>query len=526
MSAIQEIRQKNFKNNGKDLDNLRRRCTETCVELRKQKKIEQVFKRRNICDENEISKSAHVSVSSHSAVLLNEIFAVINTAQNYDDILPAVRTIRKILSEIRNPPIDDVVNANLVPFLISYLDLDNNPQLQFEAAWAITNIASGTSQHTQYIVELGVVPKLIRLLSSTNAIVYDQAVWALGNIAGDCAEMREYVTKLGIIEPLLTLFQFNDIPIKFLRNITWTLANLCRYTNPSPSIETVTKLLPALEQLLYHNDNAILIDTCRAFAYVSKGSSQNIEAIVKMPAILPRLVELINVYCETEIDILSPALRTIGNIVSGNSEQTQCVIDANALPIFHALLTHKNTNIKKEAAWALSNITAGTPTQIEAVINANLIPLLVHVLANSEFQVQKEAALVFAQFTSGAQANQILYLIQCQVIKPMCDLLVSKDPKIIKILLDGLLNVLTAAQKCDQLEDAKAYIEEVGGLDKIEKLQGHENDEIYNMAYKIIEKFFMETCMDEEESLIPEYEFTSYKIQNSNPNDFPIEYSF
>ncbi len=63
----------------------------------------------------------------------------------------------------------------------------------------------------------------------------------------------------------------------------------------------------------------------------------------------------------TSAAVLVPALRTVGNIVTGNDMQTQVVINCGALNCLHLLLTtnHKKS-IKKEACWTISNITAGT----------------------------------------------------------------------------------------------------------------------------------------------------------------------
>lgn len=74
--------------------------------------------------------------------------------------------------------------------------------------------------------------------------------------------------------------------------------------------------------------------------------------------------------------MLVPALRTVGNIVTGDDMQTQVIISCGALTcLLHLLKTAQKKSIKKEACWTISNITAGTKEQIQAVIDAGAVPI-------------------------------------------------------------------------------------------------------------------------------------------------------
>lgn len=54
-------------------------------------------------------------------------------------------------------------------------------------------------------------------------------------------------------------------------------------------------------------------------------------------------------------------------------------------------------------------------------------------------------------------------------------------------MLDGLQNILRLAAP-EGLENVTTQIEECGGVDKIENLQNHENEDIY----KVRDRFFFE----------------------------------
>mgnify|MGYP001167082236 CR=1 FL=1 len=73
----------------------------------------------------------------------------------------------------------------------------------------------------------------------------------------------------------------------------------------------------------------------------------------------------------------------------------------------------------------------------------------------------------------------------------MCDLLGASDERTVCVLLDGLNNILSAARKQGEVDKVCAVIEECEGLDKIESLQTHENEEVYQKALEIIDTFFI-----------------------------------
>ena len=53
-----------------------------------------------------------------------------------------------------------------------------------------------------------------------------------------------------------------------------------------------------------------------------------------------------------------------------------------------------------------------------------------------------------------------------------------------------MLILLQAADSIGQVEAVAVMVEEAGGVDKIEQLQQHENEDVYNAAYNVIDKYF------------------------------------
>lgn len=174
--------------------------------------------------------------------------------------------------------------------------------------------------------------------------------------------------------------------------------------------------------------------------------------------VVPQLIPLLS---HKEVKLQTAALRAVGNIVTGTDEQTQIVLNCDALSHFQNLLTHTKDKICKEAVWFLSNITAGNQSQVEAVIDAGLLPLIIRNLSKADFQTQKEAAWAISNFTISGNRDQVAQLIREGVIEPFCNLLSCKDTQIIQVVLDGINNMLKLAGP--EVEQLAHMIEECEG---------------------------------------------------------------
>lgn len=102
---------------------MRQRRQEVSVELRKNKKEDQLLKRRNIEADEPTSPLQESNGQVVPAIMsLDEIMDLIENPCKPELQFAAVQAVRKMLSRERNPPIDAVINMGLVPTLIGFLE--------------------------------------------------------------------------------------------------------------------------------------------------------------------------------------------------------------------------------------------------------------------------------------------------------------------------------------------------------------------------------------------------------------------
>lgn len=418
-------RQSEFKNAGRSIDNLRQRRHNSSTELRTTRRGDQLAKRRGDVFEEEGVQTTDEPID------LQAIVATITNHQEgmpEEDLRQAVHLLRRMLSKRQDPPINEVINTNVVPLVMSFLQRHDNTALQFEAAWTITNIASGDKEQTHYIINNHGVEALIPVMDSPDLKVKEQAIWAIGNIAGEGTYERDFCMVRGAVEPLIAIIhemvrilgvangpspgpgtsQLQSQQFSIIRTGTWALSNFCRGKNRP--FEKVKKAIPLLASIIgFTSDVPTLRDACWALSYVTDAPEEDVRYVTETMSV-QHLVTLLD---HTMVQVQTPALRAIGNILTGSDLQTEYVLSLNVLESLAKLLVHQEGTIRKEAAWAISNISAGAATQIDKIVYEPVImSRITDMLANdSNMQAKREAA--WAMTNIGQLGNVKNYEVMC-----------------------------------------------------------------------------------------------------------------
>ena len=139
--------------------------------------------------------------------------------------------IRRAISD-DNPPIDQLVETKILPYIVNLLDGSYNAydQLVIECLWISANVASGQISHINHLLELGIVPKAMNLLLHKNLEIKDNAVWVFGNIAGESIEFRDQLLETELVMHLEYIVNDKSYEMtdELIKDIAWLISLLFR----------------------------------------------------------------------------------------------------------------------------------------------------------------------------------------------------------------------------------------------------------------------------------------------------------
>lgn len=477
-------RKKQFKK-GIDTDDLRRERADEACQIRKQKREENLSKRRHT--HRILREKPEIIVYQEKDKYFCE--SIKNLHSNDTSlVLKALSYIRKRMS-LQNPPTQDLLDSNAISRIVDLVSYTKYPDHQKEAVWILTNAISGPSEQSRYVLDNTLLIDYIgRCFNIPNRTLKEECIWCIANIAGESEKYRDVLIDNGTYDAVLTSFTFElgyeKRSAEFIKNYTWCISNFVKAIPVSS--ETCFKALPVLNQVIKNvSGDDILNDALWSLNYITSSLRDEELIIFLKYNIFDR--EIFKFFESDKLTI--PLLRTCGNLIAGPNETTQYILDLGFLTYLPDL--SKKVSLRKEICWIISNITAGTKVQIQAILHPDLILQVIEYLKNERWEVKRECAYAIYNIIMGNDIKYIDYIISMGCAKPLCDLLSFSDVKIVKLVLKCINNLLELDEKYFNLVEEYA-------LDSIEALQYNSSEEIYEMCINIIEKFFTDETFNME----------------------------
>lgn len=138
-------------------------------------------------------------------------------------VKPALRTVGNIVcAEDEQDYTQQIIECGAVPCLKELIS-HNNRDIQKEACWTLSNIAAGTIDQIQQVLESGSIPTLVKLASKdadTDPDVKIEACWVLLNATSCGSDSQiEHLVREGCVAVLCNLLQDNSMVMMALEGL-------------------------------------------------------------------------------------------------------------------------------------------------------------------------------------------------------------------------------------------------------------------------------------------------------------------
>lgn len=306
----------------------------------------------------------------------------------------------------------EIIETGIVPACIKFLLFSDNPKLEHEASWLISNICSGSKDDVKYLVDNNVIPSLFIQLKSEFLDIAEQTIWTFGNISCDSSDARDILIQEGIVDKISPLLN-NE---KLLLNNSWMISNLCRI-RPYPELEKIKGFFPFFEKCLKSNDSNICLDAIWGIhSLIDNGYDLNVVMKTSFPMRLFKLLEnnhvvfrycvskTLNLICVREhlhdlikmglfniITLLlsSPGIYVLKAVVPiifrvseyGTTEEMMMLIESG---VMGEIVSLDDSYIHIEFFWALSNLLSKLGNKVGENVVMTFIQIFEMTVKNEE----------------------------------------------------------------------------------------------------------------------------------------------
>lgn len=141
----------------------------------------------------------------------------------------------------------------------------------------------------------------------------------------------------------------------------------------------------------------------------------------------------------------------------------------------------------------ISNIAAGTLLQVETLVMKGYLPLLIRTYKEDESDIKKEAIWAICNFTLVEKPDLVKSNFDNGILEIICAILRSPEPKYLAVGIESLGNLLKFGKvypNSDNSNPVVQRLDEMGMYDVLESLQYHPVQIVYEKTLHLLEEYF------------------------------------
>lgn len=446
--------------------------------------------------------------------------------------LNAVHGLRHILSTYEDPPCALAVQAGAIPVLIEALQPPRMDSLAlettFQASWALTNVAVGSSDVVEAI--LPAAPILIAYINEGEHgwVMAEQSAWAVGNMAGEDVEYRRVLIANGAVKPLIRLFTkscMTNFGPKKLKSIdtealaagetaAWALSILFKgqgeevgaFVDMQGAMAAALAVLECNDFDAVHGEQILIFQgivqqvswlLARVTAACAGSMSEDVRReVLDAAAMRLRIVFDMISPVEDDVSVLIPILRVISNLAHFGGQE---VVEYFSLDpgndlidlIFQCGSADKKYGVEKQVGETLKHIAhVGAQASLFILRAPTGMSLLKKYLKEEPFHVKKEAAAVLNELLTQEEArtsdpSEVLnhvFVGDEESIKAMLSLLQAADIESVVIGIEFVDRMMRF------IPQGKEVLKHAGGISMLEEHAMMRGDDLDPDMYAKLQK--------------------------------------
>jgi hypothetical protein len=189
------------------------------------------------------------------------------------------------------------------------------------------------------------------------------------------------------------------------------------------------------------------------------------------------------------------SLKILGNLLCGEDKIIDQLLSYDIIKVLAMHLNHELPQVRRKIMWCFSNIAGGNPNHINHFINSEIFKQIFEFVKDPSNAIVLETIVTCYNLLSDCELDICQKLVEMGAIDAIAFLIDNNlNPEILHMTLLSLKKIFSYGESFKQINGQEnpfvKYLMDSGATDSLEKLQVHENQEVYNNALDILERYF------------------------------------